>query len=445
MKKTTTLCFMGVLPVFTLFAAENENNQWYDAISENSFFSQTKLDLSTRNYWKYLKEDEAQPTAVHQAWGQSFTLNYQSGYFADFIGFDATYNNVIKLGASDYFSTRGLLYNDGPGMNKDYAHGFNKFSQRYVKIKMHYDDLLFDAKAGWQILKNFGVLTASNRLTQNSYLGYTGILNYRNVTLNMGYVTSSINRDAPDKTQFTSIDRNSVVDHIFTSELKYTSANLKASYAYGEADNYMRRHIILLAYKPVEKLTLGSQLYGSYALTNYLAMPESRKEFNHHAWHYAFDAKWQEQKWSSTLGIAYTQAPKDNAIGFYKREMTRNMRGTFVSLTSAGSDYTRDGEIALTTVTDYRFTDDFTAGIQVNYGQFHYKNNTLHNGELNLFGQWKPNDARLKNLSVFAMFGPGWSYKNINKTPTLDNNGRTQRSPSLSGEIVIEYKFGLLK
>ncbi|WP_392562557.1 hypothetical protein RHO12_03480 [Orbus sturtevantii] len=426
-------------------AAESSHYQFLDKLAENSFFKDTKVDLTLRNYWKYLKENEAQPKEVHSAWGQAFGLDYKSGYFLDFIGFDATYTGVIKLGASDYFSTRGLLYNDGTGMNKDNAKGFSKIGQRYVKIKLGNDEVKFNGKYGWQILKNYGVLTASNRLSQNSYLGYSGILSYGHLSLDTAYVTSAINRDSPNKVHFQTKDKKNI-DYIFTSGLTYKDQDLFLTYNYGEAEDYQRRHVIETAYKPTEQLTLGSQIYGSYALDEYKNMAASKKEYDNHAWHYAADAKWQEQVWSMKFGIAYTQAKKENAVGNYGRHIAGNSRGRFNALTSAGVDYMRDGELALTAVGTYNFIDELTTGLQINYGQFDYKDNTVRTGELNIFNRWAPTDPRLKNLSVFSMFGYGWSYKHgrDDKTPTLDHNNKYQRSPSLSGEVIIEYRFNLL-
>lgn len=76
------------------------------------------MTLSLKNYWKYLKEDELERNTVHSAWGQGVAVDYQSGYFSDIIGIDATYYSAIKLGASDYFNSRGILYNDGTGNKK---------------------------------------------------------------------------------------------------------------------------------------------------------------------------------------------------------------------------------------------------------------------------------------------------------------------------------------
>jgi hypothetical protein len=89
------------------------------------------MTLSLKNYWKYLKEEETEPKKVHNAWGQGVAVDYQSGYFADIIGFDATYYGAIKLGASDYFNSRGVLYNNGTGNKKSNAEGFSKFGQQH--------------------------------------------------------------------------------------------------------------------------------------------------------------------------------------------------------------------------------------------------------------------------------------------------------------------------
>lgn len=437
------LIILGLISAtLSVQAAENNHYELLDTLAEDSFFKDSKVDLTLRNYWKYLKENEAQPKEVHNAWGQAFGIDYKSGYFLDFIGFDATFTGVIKLGASDYFSTRGLLYNDGSGFNKDNAKGFSKIGQRYLKIKLGYDELKFNGKYGWQILKNYGVLTASNRLSQNSYFGYSATLSYQNLSLDTAYVTSAINRDSPNKTHFQTKNKKNI-DYIVTSGLTYKDKNLFLTYNYGEAQDYQRRHVIEASYKPIKQFTLGSQLYGSYALDAYKNMPANKKEYDNHAWHYAADAKWQEQDWSLKFGVAYTNAKKNNAIGYYGRHIAQNTRGRFNALTSAGVDYMRDGELAFTAVGTYNFIDELTTGLQLNYGQFDYKSNTVKTGEINIFNRWVPTDPRLKNLSVFTMFGYGWSYKNSNKTPTLDQNGKYQRSPNLSGEAIIEYRFNL--
>ncbi|OCG21713.1 MULTISPECIES: OprD family outer membrane porin [unclassified Gilliamella] len=435
---------MMLLGISSSSASANEltNNSLFD----NLFFKNSKFEFSTRNHWKYLKENAAQQKEVHSAWGQVFTLDYKSGFLFNTIGFDVTYDNVIKLGASDYFATRNLLYNDGKSYNKHYAHGFNKMTQRYAKIKFDNNAIHFNGKIGWHSLKNFGIISSSKHLTRNSYLGYSGILKYDNIYLSLAYIDSTLPRESARKVHFLTKDSKKVINNISTVEIAYKDKDLTLDYSYGVAKDYLRRHVIELSYKPMQKLILGGQFYGSYALDNYDSMKQNKKEFENHAWHYATDIEWKEKDWSVKIGLAYTDANKHNAIGHYNRHLGKNTRARFNGLAAAGADYLRDGELVLTTVMSYDFVKDNSTGLYMNYGQFNYKHNTLKNGEINVFDIWRPTSSAFKNLSILSKVGYGWSYKTLSTsdlTPKL-RHGKYQRSPSLSAETVIDYKFNLL-
>ena len=446
MKNIVIIGIISTITISSAFASNNHDNTFVNTITDNDFFKQSHFDFSTRNHWKYLKENAAQSKEVHSAWGQAFKFDYQSGYLFNVIGLDVTYDNVIKLGASDYFATRNLLYNHGKGFDKHNAKGFNKFTQRYAKIKLTNDNLSFNAKLGWHYLKDFGVISSSHHLTRNSYLGYSGILKYNNIAFSLGYIDSTLPRESAKKVHFLSNDRKNVIDHIFTTELAYQNDNLTLDYSYGEAKDYLRRHALELSYKPIPKMILRSQFYGSYALNNYDTMKIDKKEFENHAWHYASDIEWKETDWSIRIGLAYTDANKHNAIGYYGRHLGKNTRGRFNGLAAAGADYMRDGEIVLTSVLTYDFFKDNSTGLYMNYGEFNYKHDRLKNGEINVFNIWKPKSGTFKNLSILSKFGYGWSYKTMSTsdiTPKL-RHGRAQRSPTLSAETVIDYRFNLL-
>ena len=439
--KYLTTMLLGISSYSILANATTQNS-----ILDDTFFKDTKFIFSTRNHWKYLKENASQPKEVHSAWGQAFSFDYKSGYLFDMIGFDVTYDNIIRLGASDYFATRNLLYNDGKGYNKHNAHGFNKFTQRYAKIKLGNDDINFNGKAGWHSLKDLGVISSTKHLTRNSYLGYSGILKYDNVYFSLAYIDSTLPRESAKKLRFLTADRKKVINNISTAEIAYKDKDLTLDYSYGVAKDYLRRHVIELSYKPIQKLILGGQFYGSYALDNYDAMKQNKKEFEDHAWHYATDVEWKEEDWSIKVGLAYTDANKHNAIGYYNRHLGKNTRARFNGLAAAGADYLRDGELVLTTVMSYDFVKDNSTGLYMNYGQFNYKHNTLKNGEINVFDIWKPTSGAFRNFSILSKVGYGWSYKTVSAsdlTPKL-RHGKYQRSPSLSAETVIDYRFNLL-
>lgn len=119
---TTTVAIMLLaIPVSAWSATTTNGLNERDRINTvlgDPLFSQSHMNLSFKNYWKYLKEEETGPKKVHNAWGQGVAVNYQSGYFSDIIGFDATYYGAVKLGASDNFNSRGVLYNNGSGNKK---------------------------------------------------------------------------------------------------------------------------------------------------------------------------------------------------------------------------------------------------------------------------------------------------------------------------------------
>ena len=73
--KYLSLALLNIMCFSAVAAEANSLN------TDNSFFKDSKFEFSTRNHWKYLKENASQPKEVHSAWGQALTLNYKSGYW----------------------------------------------------------------------------------------------------------------------------------------------------------------------------------------------------------------------------------------------------------------------------------------------------------------------------------------------------------------------------
>lgn len=428
------------LPAFCL-AQDNHNALPYSLL-DDPFFSESSLTISLRNYWKYLKEDAANPKNVHAAWGQGIGLDYKSGYFADIIGFDLSYYGAVKLGASDYFDTRGILYKAGQENKKGNAQGFSKFGQRYVKLKLSDGAVKSALHGGWESLPNFGVVNTSHRLSPITYLGWNGVAQLGAVGLRTAWVSGSLDRSSPQKMHFKT-NSGQDIDHIATGEIFYHGDRVKLNYAVGESDGYLRRQQLFLSGNVTPHLSVGGQFYLTRALETYRSMPAPRRDFDRSAHHYALEMTWKKDKLRSRWGVAWTRAEKENAVGFYPRHMSRHSFGNFISLASAGDDYMRDKELMVATMTDYRFTPTLLAGVAVNAGTIRYQGLNIHSGEASLYGRWSPADPALKNLSVWVMCGPGWSYKNVRRTPVLQH-GDYRRSHTLSGEVIIDYRFKLL-
>ncbi|MBU3895040.1 OprD family porin [Serratia rubidaea] len=435
-----------VIPACAWSSSTDVRIQEKDAIDQvlaDPFFTQSQMTLSLKNYWKYLKEDNTEPKKVHNAWGQGVAVDYQSGYFADVIGVDVVYYGAVKLGASDYFNTRGVLYNNGSGNDKGNAEGYSKFGQRNLKFKYVLGDVGLHARWGWQVMKNVGVISTSTRLSPTTYSGWLGAVDYDGLTLRGAYIESSMDRNSPDKKRFQT-NTGKYINHIASGDLSWKSKRWDLKYGYGESENYLQRHILQAHVMPAARLKLGAQIYDTHALEEYKAMPAGKRDFDNHARHYTLEAGWRADNWSTQWGLGYTDAKKEHQVGFYPRHMSKNSRGTFGSMAYAGDDYMRDGEVMLANISDYKLTPNFAVGLAGNIGQFNYKGNHVRTGEISAFTRWTPSQMPLKNLTVWTMFGPGWSYKASGKTPVLNDDGRYMRSHTLSSEVIIEYKFKLL-
>ncbi len=128
--------FKATLFIPLLFATISEAKEYkfVDSLSNEPLIKDSKLDLFLRNRFKYLNENEVGPTYIHTAWAQTIGLNYQSGLWKETLGFDVSYTSVTKLGASNFFASRDLLWNDGPGFKSSNAKGFTKFNNRFIKL-----------------------------------------------------------------------------------------------------------------------------------------------------------------------------------------------------------------------------------------------------------------------------------------------------------------------
>lgn len=440
--QSVTIIFFALSLPSVLHAAEKENiisaSGATNAEVTAPFFTQPQITLSLKNYWKYLKEENKNPERVHNAWGQGVTLNYQSGFFGDVIGVDADYYGAVKLGASDYFNSRGVLYSQGNGSHKKNAHGYAKWGQRNLKVKYQLNQMQLNARWGWQAVKNFGVIISSTRLSPTTYFGWTGSAAYGGLTLRGAYFENAMARNSPDKKRFQT-NTGKEINHIASGALAWEGDKLRMQYGYGESAHYLARHLLLTEYAPINPLSIGAQIYITQAQNDYRSMPDNKRDFDSYAAHYALDITWKNDRWRSKWGLGYTDARKENKVGFFPRHISKYSRGTFTSMTYAGDDYMRDREKVLSNLTAYDVAPNMAIGVTGNIAQFSYRHNHIRSGEVNLFTQWKP----LKDLSIAAIAGPGWSYKSNDKTPRLIN-GRYRRTHTLASEIIIEYKFNLL-
>lgn len=405
-----------------------------DDIAETDFVKKSSLEFGTHNIWKYLDEGETDKRNVHSAWGQGLALDYKSGYLADFIGVDASYYGVIKFAAADNFASRGILYNDD-----GQAKGFNKLGQFYGKAKFSESGVDTNLYGGWKLLK-LGAVTTSMRAAPNTYAGWSGDISYDAYRLRLAYLTKSSNRDSPDKVDFMTSD-SKAINSIYTGDFQIKTDNLTALYFYGESEDYLRRNGLELNIKQNKVITYGVQIYMTEGLDKWNSMANSKKDFDTRANHYATDVTWKYNRWVTKGGLAYTDANKDGGIGIYPRHMSKNSRGTFNSMTTAGLDYMRDEEKVLSLDVGYHITPEVLLGINTHYGFFDYEGQSVQEEEFNVYSVWKPQSKKLKDLSLFFMIGPGRTYDHKGTAPIVDSHGNIKNASSFAAEFRLDYKF----
>lgn len=435
-----------------LLANDAAASDWEKKIMSNAFIADSEFDISTNNMWKYLKtenrydsEEQRYKTQVAQAWGQGLTVDYKSGYFADFIGFDASYYGGVKLGASEDFSSRAILYNDNGK-----AEGYNKVGQRYAKIKMDLDPVMINVKGGWFTLKNTGIFTNSQRLSLNTYSGWFANLAMSDISADVLYLDGKVmRRDSPRIQRMYIRDGNGAsrdIDHVITGGVNYKTKPLKAYYFYGAADSLFWQQGFEGSYSITPNVTLGTQIYqqeyGSDGKRTTSSTALGKQNFDKRARHYAGTVEWRipETPWTISGGLTYTDAKKTSGIGQFARNAINNSRGRFNSPAYSDIDYVRDGETMLALATEYQINKELSLGVRTNYSHFTYKGETLRQGQAGLFSYWKPT----KNLSVSLSGGYGWHHEQESDytTPKL-YNGHSQRAHSLSGSMTTTYRFKL--
>ncbi|GAA0502688.1 OprD family outer membrane porin [Tatumella terrea] len=405
-----------------------------------SFFKQSEIDISLKNYWKALNEEESGEKRIHNAWGQGATVAFHSGDIAGIFGVDATWNYVIKLGATDYFNSRGVLYSSGPESKKSNAAGFNKFGQRNLRMQYIEGDSSAKVRWGWLPLKDIGVISDSSRLSVTTYFGWYSRLAFGKFSLQGARVTKSMSRSSPDSEHFLTNDKKTI-RALSSLDLRWNGAAGEIRYALGESSDYLSRHIFQASIKPTPMLTLKSQVYLTRALSHYREMPETRKDFDRRAQHFTIEARSTSPLWQTRWAASYTRAAKKSGVGTYPFHMSKNSRGTFNGMAKAGNDYNRDREAVLSGLVGYQLTPALTAGITGSIGRFSYQSVPVVTGEINAFTRWVMHQPSSKVLSLLAMVGPGWSYQALNgKTPKLVA-GHPIRAKSFASEVILEYKF----
>lgn len=432
------LVFISGLSVTSAFASD-------ELFNTQGFIENSQFSVTLKNVWMLntSNQNEAAGIGDQKAWAQGALLDYQSGWFGDVIGVDASWYSVAKLYANDDFAGRDLLRD-----NNGHAEGFNKIGQIYGKLKWGDDAAYARLYVGWKQLYKFGVLSVTrSRAAPSTWQGVSMESGLGNISARAAWVTRFSERDEPEKRHFYTLKSNKRIDHIVTGDVSWRPANnMQITWLAGESDNYLLRQGLEAQFShPVtegESLLFRSAWYYNRGLSEW----EGARGFTHSAQHIFALAGYQYHDIESGIGWSKTKAKLDGGLGQFYWHMGKNTRGAFNSPADGeGNDYVNDGEQMLYWYGKYSLSPELTLGLFSHYGfGARYQDVSLTQWEYGGFVAWAPKDVA--GLSFFAGFGPSYSWKLVNGKPSLTEDKRGfHRSKGVGGGVTMEYKFGLLK
>ena len=218
----------------------------------------------------------------------------------------------------------------------------------------------------------------------------------------------------------------------------------RVTWVAGESHHYLLRHGLETQFTvPLgkkENILLRSAWYYNRGLDEW----EGARGFTHDAQHFFALLGYQYQQIESGIAWSKTNAHLENGLGNFYWHMGKNTRGAFNSPADGeGNDYVNDGEQMLYLYGKYRLSPEFTFGVYGNYGYgARYQATSLTQWEYGGYVSWTPKS--IEGFSLFAGFGPSYSWKLVNGKPWLTDDKRTfHRSKGIGGGVTMEYKFGL--
>ncbi|MGL5339942.1 MAG: OprD family outer membrane porin [Aeromonas veronii] len=413
-----------------------------NGMTDTSLFSDSKLTLSARNIFRtadadYYEDTYRDPQYYH-TWVQGVTLDYESGFWNDIVGFDLSYDAVANLNTK---TKNG--YTDSM-LPKD-LDGFAKISQNNLKLKLGDDKNFVNGKAGWQRVSNMGIVHARNsRAIQKTYKGARLDFGYGELTGLAGIVDKTSDRNETDKRDFYTFFSRKPIDYIYTGELKWMrSPKEYITYFGGAAKDYLFRQGLETSFLTSlggQEIKIENFFYHNKGLSNW-----EKVFFEKNAYHYGLRLSSKFDRLTLTGGTTYTDAPTKaaNTSGFFFFNLAQNAVGRFASPAYNGIfDYMYDNETMIFSIASYQLTPEFTAGITGYYGSgLKFSDVSLHHWDSMLFMLYMP--SAIKDLNI--MFGPSYGQQwkiNDDRSPDI-SSGSQQTGSKVGFSAQIDYKISV--
>ena len=93
---------LTIIAANSIYAAENvDSDSMKSKLMNDSFVSDSQLDLILKNYYRKNEADFADSASAYaDGWAQSVQLNYESGWFMNWFGLDASANYSLRLASN---------------------------------------------------------------------------------------------------------------------------------------------------------------------------------------------------------------------------------------------------------------------------------------------------------------------------------------------------------
>ncbi len=246
------------------------------------------------------------------SWSQTaegIQLNYKSGYFADTIGFDASYYGTLGLdhsGVDPYSEKVG----GGQLLTRDNS-SYHKLGQAFVKAKIGDDNSGAYTQIGYMRGKNGGILGSSSRSTPSSYRGalVEGYL-MDGWMVHGGYYDRIGLRTEGSWDNFYTQSKEKI-DYVWQVGSVYDVNHWRAEGFYLESENYSKQFTGTLAYTFNLNGDTTLMLEGMYHGLKGNGKKWDNLGFRDKADHYTFTTELNYNGFTGTLIYGYTKAKQD--------------------------------------------------------------------------------------------------------------------------------------
>ncbi|WP_241668742.1 OprD family outer membrane porin [Stutzerimonas nosocomialis] len=291
-------------------------------------------------------------------------VDYSSGYWGGFVGFDASLYGVAKI---DSRQNSRDIFDDTSGSNK----GFAKLGQGYLKFRHGGTGWVADMQVGRGRFDAGTLATLDTRIAPGSYQGARARLSFTELGVGplpgeLDFDVAYVNRSSPrDREDFERLMSNTgeTIDGLYTYGFNYDLKAVEFSYRHGVAKDFNEnRRYELTLQAPVGEnggVILNTQYYDFKRAGDIW-----RRDWLEGEAAYDDKASWLNVNLGILmnrlrLGLSYSETDaklSNGLLGYAFYDHGDNVDGLMDAWTEAGNDFNNDGEKTWQVGAEYDFS-----------------------------------------------------------------------------------------